>query len=230
MPPNWEWQWVIQEDNEKNSLRKLLGDDPRILYDCNGLRGGTAQTRNLGLTRATGSLIRVLDDDDSLEPTALNQDITNMDGHPERAWTCSRAVDILPDGTEMTPPDPLPPGPVPPGELFRLWQESDDGRLPVHPATLTIRSAILRAFGGWMAIPVSDDTGMLMAVSSVFGGYFGGEVSLRYRKSDFQITAQPWAHDAHNLSIRVKAIQQRVAAITTVISDYRGLITDEAPS
>lgn len=215
LPAGWEWEWLVQEDGSDQQIRSMLPNDRRIHYWWNGLQGGTAQTRNFALTRANGEIVRNLDDDDSLTEGALAQDIGTLASDTSLAWTCSRAVDIHPDGSVHTFPEVIDSGRVLPGTLFQYWKLSN-GLVPVHPATLAIRRNILRAFGGWMAIPVSDDVGMLMAVSSVFTGYYAEDISMRYRKSDFQITAQHYAKSEHTRSQRFRAIEQRVESVLDV--------------
>ncbi|QEV39866.1 hypothetical protein CP978_16030 [Streptomyces nodosus] len=52
----------------------------------------------------------------------------------------------------------------------------------------------MSALGGWMALPSSEDTGLLMALNAVSTGWFIEECGLLYRKWPGQSTAQ----DAHH--------------------------------
>jgi Glycosyl transferase family 2 len=216
MPAGWRWEWVVQEDSETPSLAGILPDDARIGGWWNGVHGGSAQTRNLALARCGGSLVRVLDDDDELEQGALFQDIEALEADPSLGWATSPAVDILPDGSTCAPAEVIPPGRVERGVLFEEWKRAG-GLPPVVPGTMTIRRSLLRAFGGWMALPASEDTGILMAVSSLFPGHYGEKVSLRCHKSAFQITAQEWARSEHTRAQRFGAVEQRVDAILTML-------------
>jgi hypothetical protein len=78
--------------------------------------------------------------------------------------------------------------------VLEHWR-AHDFRLPVHPTTVCIRRPLAVALGGWMGVPGSDDTGLLIAASVVSTGHFTGEVGLYYRKWPGQDTAQPghWA-------------------------------------
>ena len=212
MPDGWEWEWLVQEDSSEPGRGAVLPDDRRLRYECNGYSGGIAQTRNLALVRAGGVLVRNLDDDDLLTPTALSQDIAAIGSGGEAVWACSRAVDLMPDGTTKSFDDAIQPGTVPPGELFRRWKESG-GRMPLHPATLAIRADVLRRFGGWMALPTSEDVGMLMAVSSAYPGVYSSGVSMRYRKHENQVTAtRSRSETAPQAERRFRAIEQRAQA------------------
>jgi glycosyltransferase involved in cell wall biosynthesis len=212
LPVGWSFQLLIQEDSAEPSLQKLLPNDPRISYSWNGQRGGIATTRNLGLVRAEGRYLRVLDDDDELIQGALFRDISILESKPDIAWTTSRAVDRNPDGSEYEPPSSIEFGMIEVGGLYQSWIEKS-GIPPVHPATLCARTSVLRAFGGWMALPISDDVGLLMAMSNIFRGYFADHVSLRYFKSDFQVTASEYSNSPSSKQARILAISQRVQSM-----------------
>ncbi len=56
---------------------------------------------------------------------------------------------------------------------------------------LCVRRDLLFALGGWMTLPASGDTGLLMALNVVAAGYFIAETGLLYRKWPGQVTSQP---------------------------------------
>lgn len=217
LPSGWDWEWVVQEDGVDDSLASVMPDDPRVRYGWNGVEGGPAITRNLGLTRAMGSLVRVLDDDDRLMPNALGRDIAILESDHSLGWMCSRAVDVRADGALDHFPDLLPEGRVESGALLEAWR-SLGGTLPVVPGTVTVRTEILRAVGGWMGLPASEDVGMLMTVASLYAGYYSSEASLYRVCSETQTTAQEWAKSEHNRALRLAAVEQRVAAVTELLS------------
>ncbi len=53
-----------------------------------------------------------------------------------------------------------------------------------------MRHDLLLALGGWMALPASEDTGLLLALSAVSCGWFTPETGLLYRKWPDQVTSQ----------------------------------------
>lgn len=214
LPNNWSLEWIVQADGDVPVLSDFLPmDDRRISYSYNGQHSGTAITRNLALSRASGKYVRVLDDDDELLPGAIAQDIRILEDNPGVAWTTSRAIDKLPDGTEFLPNQILPAGKIPIGGMFDIWIQSD-GVPPVHPATLCARIEVIRAFGGWMALPVSDDVGLLMAMSLLLPGYFAPLVSMQYNKSDIQITSSEYSKSKRSKEQRMTAIRQRVESMS----------------
>ena len=213
LPDGWDWEWLVQEDGQTGLLHgsPLTTADPRILPGS-GPAGGPGVARNLALARASGSLIRVLDADDLLMPGALARDIVALADH---AYTTSEALDLLTDGSDAAVVDPHPEGPLVRGTLLKLWRR-DAYRLPVHPATLCIRRDLLLALGGWMALPASEDTGLLIAANTVSDGYHQAEPSLRYRRWSGQTTAQPAHHEPSQRSARIRLIEQRATALSTL--------------
>lgn len=211
LPPDWEWQWVIQEDGQTGEVAAMLPDDLRISVGANR-RSGEPTARNMCLSRATGELIKVLDSDDQLTRGALKREIDILSQYPEIGWSTSRALDLHEDGSttgfEHNPPE----GPIHPGEVLRHWR-SHSFRASVHPASLCVRRDLLVALGGWMALPASGDTGLLLALNTVSNGYFIAEVGLLYRKWPGQMTSQPSHSDPIEWSARMRIIGERADAL-----------------
>jgi glycosyltransferase involved in cell wall biosynthesis len=214
LPPGWSWEWLLQEDGQAGLLHQaLLTDpDPRIFVG-QGPAGGPGVARTLALARASGTLVRVLDADDLLMPGALARDIAALAEHP---YATSAALDLLPSGSSTLPADPHPEGPLVRGSVLALWQRNGYTP-PVHPATLCIRRDLLLALGGWMALPASEDTGLLIAANSVADGYHLAEPSLRYRRWPGQTTAQPAHADPDQRAHRVRIIELRAAALASLL-------------
>jgi glycosyltransferase involved in cell wall biosynthesis len=216
LPEGWSWQWVVQEDSDTPSLGHLLPDDPRIDFSYNGAHFGPATTRNLALVRARGAITRNLDDDDELSPDALARDIEMFQKHPNVAWVTSEASDVA-HGTIHPHPTPFPEGLVPIDGLRETWLRMPEKVPPVHPATLCVRTEHLRAMGGWMALPFSEDTALLMSISSRFPGYHGRHVSLFYHRSEIQISNNEGLRTRDSKSTRAAAIVQRLRAMDEVM-------------
>jgi glycosyltransferase involved in cell wall biosynthesis len=214
MPSGWDWEWIIQEDGESGSVASMLPDDKRISHGT-GRHGGAGIARNLGLARAQGSLIKVLDADDMLLPGALKRDIQVLETHPDVAWTTSRVLDLLPDGStigfEFDPPE----GRLQGTSVLDHWR-THNYRASVHPATLCIRRSILLALGGWMGLPASEDTGLLISASVISDGYFIAEAGLLYRKWAGQSTAQDAHTSPQEHQARMSLISARADALLAV--------------
>lgn len=216
LPPGWAWQWVIQEDAERPSLETLLPKDPRIEFDFNGGHFGPAITRNLALIRARGGIVRNLDDDDELAPDALALDIEAFVTHPGLAWVTSEAADVTTHGEIKRHSTPFPAGPVAAGALTEAWLLSPERVPPVHPATMCVKTDVLRSLGGWMAMPFSEDTGLLMATASRFPGRHGGHVSLFYHRGPLQVSETQSLKTRESKSARAALITQRIRAMDAV--------------
>ncbi|MFG1753664.1 glycosyltransferase family 2 protein [Streptosporangium sandarakinum] len=211
LPTGWEWEWIVQEDGETDALAGLLPDDPRISRGS-GRRGGPGVARTLALSRAAGQLVKVLDADDQLTPGTLTRDITVLTEHPAIGWTTSRVLDLLPDGSTVGFDQDPPEGLIQRGAVLRHWL-AHSYRAQVHPASLCIRRDLLLALGGWMALPASEDTGLLIAANTVSDGYFSAEPGLLYRKWSGQVTSQA-AHIAETeRAARMQVIKDRAGAL-----------------
>ena len=211
LPDGWEWQWVVQEDGQTDEVAPRIPDDPRISFG-QGRAGRAGMARTLALPRAEGSLVKVLDADDQLTPGALARDIEVLTQNPEVGWSTSRVLDLLPDGeTRGFDSDPDE-GILERGSVLRSWQAADHTS-PVHPATLCVRRELLLALGGWMALPASEDTGLLLALDAVAPGWFSSEVGLLYRKWEGQVTAAASHVDQAELAARMAVVEARAISL-----------------
>jgi glycosyltransferase involved in cell wall biosynthesis len=212
LPAGWDWQWVVQEDGQSGQVAAALPENPRISAG-NGRPGGPGVARTMTLARAIGSLVKVLDADDQLLPGTLARDITVFTEHPDVGWTTSKALDLLPDGSTVAwDQDDPPEGRLDSHDVFAYWLDHDH-RAQVLPSTICIRRELLLAVGGWMALPASEDTGMLLAASVLSPGYFIAEDGLLYRKWPGQSTAQTAHLDPAERDGRMAVIEARVRAL-----------------
>jgi glycosyltransferase involved in cell wall biosynthesis len=211
LPDGWEWNWVIQEDGTTDDVRPHVPDDERISFR-QGRPGGPGVARTIALARADGAYVKVLDADDRLTPGALARDLAALEADPAIGWATSRALDLLPDGsTAGFPGDPAD-GPVERGAVLRFWKENGY-RAQVHPATLFVRRELLTALGGWMALPASEDTGLLLALNAVSRGWFTAEAGLLYRKWEGQVTGQASHVDPAERNARMAVAEARARAL-----------------
>lgn len=215
VPGGWEWEWVVQEDGRTGDVARLLPPDPRVRVGTGRPHGGVGQTRNMALARSRGELVKAFDGDDVMAPGTLARDIAVLSRPDDVGWTTSRALDLLPDGsTAASEYDPAP-GRLEPGVVAEYWR-AHGYRLPVHGVTLCVRRPLLVALGGWMGVPGSDDTGLLIAASVVATGFFHSEVGLYYRKWPGQVTAQAAHTEPDEWNARMGLIDERAHALRTV--------------
>ena len=211
LPEGWEWHWVIQEDGRTDDVRPYVPDDVRVTFR-QGRPGGPGVARTVALAHADGAYVKVLDADDQLLPGTLARDLAVLEADPSIGWATSRVLDLLPDGsTAGFPGDPAD-GPIERGAVLDYWK--DNGfRAQVHPATLLARRDLLVALGGWMALPASEDTGLLLALNAVSRGWFSQEVGLLYRKWEGQATGQAAHVDPAEREARMAVVEARARAL-----------------
>ncbi|AKA05118.1 glycosyltransferase [Streptomyces noursei ZPM] len=207
LPDGWEWRWVVQEDGTGAEVAPYVPDDPRVTFR-QGRPGGPGVARTIALARAEGEYVKVLDADDQLTPGALARDLAALEGDPGIGWATSRVLDLLPDGSTVGFAGDPAPGPVERGAVLDFWK-AHDYRAPVHPASLCVRRDLLLALGGWMALPASEDTGLLLALNAVSRGWFSSEVGLLYRKWPGQVTGQASHTDAGERDARMAVVEAR---------------------
>jgi len=178
MPPDWDWQWIVQEDGETGIPQAALPTDPRISAGS-GPRSRASAARTVALSRVDGALLRTVDADDLLPEGALYRDITTLIDHPTIGWCVSPTVDLVRDGSLRSGPRDPNPGPLPPGFLA---DGERAGMLQVHGMTLCTYAALVRTLGGWPALPMQEDVGLLLAAEAVAEGWMIQEPGLIYRR------------------------------------------------
>lgn len=216
LPEGWTWEWCIQEDGPDVASKELLPEpsDPRI-HISSSRKGGPAVARTMAFARSTGSLIKVLDADDELTEGALARDIAALEAHPPVGWTTSRVVDLMPDGSLLGFEGDPEHGTIARGAVLDHWRAHH--RPQVHPATLCARRDLVTLLGGWMALPASEDTGLLTALSVLREGFFISDVGLRYRKHAAQSTAHPDHREGEEWAARMDIIEARAAALAHLL-------------
>ncbi|GAB3951242.1 glycosyltransferase family 2 protein [Streptomyces sparsus] len=210
LPDGWDWQWVVQEDGETDAVAPYLPDDPRLSFG-QGRPGRAGVARTLALSRAVGTYVKVLDADDQLTPGALARDLAAL-SQPGVSWSTSRVLDLLPDGSTVGFDQDPSAGPIQRGEVLDHWR-THDYRAQVHPATLAAPRKLVLALGGWMALPASEDTGLLMALNAVSTGWFTAETGLLYRKWPGQVTSDAAHEHAGERNARMAVVEARALAL-----------------
>ena len=210
LPAGWRLEWIVQEDGAAPSLAHQFARVPCVRYEANGAQLGIAATRNLGLSRATGDLVQVLDCDDVLLPGALKSLIPKFVEHRIH-WAVGQADDLMPDGSRVEWKSALPYGVVPAGSVNQ-WAEEHGGNWPIHCAGLMLRAVSLRAIGGWVGLPGDEDIAMFAALSEITDGYNFDGVTWLYRQHPQQVTrskaTRQLSEGCRRLSLqRVKALQ-----------------------
>ncbi|MFD3482634.1 glycosyltransferase family 2 protein [Streptomyces sp. NPDC058665] len=191
LPHGWSWEWIVQEDGRTSRPTAALPNDPRVRVGT-GTRGGAGVARTLGLARARGDLVRALDADDLLMEGALARDIQVFRDFPGISWCVSSCLDLLPDGALVPGPYDPPAGAL---SFQQLREQFEADRFPVVGTHLTVRTGLVRALGGWPALPALEAMALVLACAAVAPGRMISEPGGIYRKHPAQTTAQPHYRD-----------------------------------
>ncbi|MEU7132951.1 glycosyltransferase [Streptomyces sp. NPDC046261] len=218
LPDDWEWHWIIQEDGKSDGVAPHVPDDVRVTFR-QGRPGGPGVARTMALAHADGEYAKILDADDQLPPGALARDLAVLEGDRSVGWTTSRVLDLMPDGSTVGFDQDPEGGPIERGAVLDHWK-AHNYRAQVHPATLFVRRDLLLALGGWMALPASEDTGLLLALDAVSRGWFTREVGLLYRKWPGQATGQSAHTDAAERDARMAVVEARARALASCRWQY----------
>jgi len=213
LPDGWEWRWLIQEDGRTDAVVPHVPEDERVTFR-QGRPGGPGVARTIALAHADGEYVKILDADDRLAPGALARDLAALEEDRTLGWATSRVLDFLPDGSTVGFPGDPDDGPIERGILLDHWK-ANGFRARVHPATLFVRRDLLFALGGWMALPASEDTGLLLALNALSRGWFSAEVGLLYRKWEGQVTGQAPHVDPAERDARMAVVEARARALAS---------------
>ncbi|WTX00918.1 glycosyltransferase family 2 protein (plasmid) [Streptomycetaceae bacterium NBC_01309] len=212
LPEDWTWEWRVHEDGPHVGAADVLPvDHDRRIRISSSRVGGPHVSRTMAFAHSIGVLVKTFDADDRLTEGALARDILAL-RNPAVGWATSAALDLMPDGSLEAPPevDP-PPGLLPRGSLYDFWSRNHYPR--VHPATLCVRRELLALKGGWMALPASGDTGLLLGLSALSDGWFTAECGLHYRRHPGQTTAHPHHNRGPDWKARMSLIMEHTQAL-----------------
>lgn len=210
LPAGWSVQWVIQEDGHSGIPLAQVPDAPWISKGS-GRPGGAARARTLALLRTYGDLVRCLDADDLFaDPDVLARDIAVLSTHADLGWCVAPTLDLHPDGSLHPGPYDPPPGRLPSG--FLLASARDRG-IPVMGTTMTARTDLVRALGGWPALPGYEDAALLLACEAVSDGWMQEHPGEIYRRHSGQTTVSPEYQNPDEKEARISAGIERAASL-----------------
>ncbi|OLT48979.1 hypothetical protein BJF85_11065 [Saccharomonospora sp. CUA-673] len=209
LPDDWEFEWLVQEDGAEPALESVVGRVAGVRYAANGTQAGIAGTRNLALARARGELVRVLDHDDVLLDGALANPLTRLADEPALGWVMTAAGEIDETGVRSGGAAPARTGSVPRGTVGAVTDVG--GSWSQMCAGLTARTDLVRALGGWMAAPRSEDVGLMTALAELSDGYVDDEVGWLYRRHRAQTHLEADWQARGDAAVRM--IDQRLAAL-----------------
>lgn len=231
LPEGWGWEWAVQCDGPQD-VPAQIRQDSRCSVDTNR-PSGPGPTRTMALARTAGEIVRNLDADDYLTEGALARDIAAHMAHPEIGWTTAPAFDRHPDGSlhRWVNDDPEP-GVVGLGWVLSQWEARSWQYLPIIPTSLSIRRSLVEWLGGWMALPTSEDTGLLLAANAVTPGLLHGDPGVIYRKHDAQVTATSDHRNPAHAEQRRRLIVARAQALrgSSSVAELLAVSGDSRPT
>ncbi|MET8130072.1 glycosyltransferase [Streptomyces sp. NPDC005231] len=211
------WEWVLALDGvSEEVMPEVLRMDARVRVVALPRPVGAGAARNFAVNEVTADWLTTSDDDDVLPAQSLSARLRYAQKH-DLGWCAGWSADLHPDRSINTWRCSTPPGFHAPGDVWRHWA-SPDWTIPIGPTTLMARTEIVRASGGYAALPQGEDYAYLVGVTGVARGALLPTVVYHYRKHAEQMTSQPeylvmelqarrfaWEHGKHLEALRKEA-------------------------
>lgn len=208
------WEWVLALDGASvEKVPEVLRTDTRVKVVALPRPVGAGAARNFAMNEVTAEWLTTSDDEDVLPAKSLSARFRYAQEH-ELGWCAGWSADLHPDSSITNWRCSTPPGFHAPGDVWRHWA-SPDSTIPIGPTTLLARTEIVRASGGYAALPQGEDYAYLVGVTGAARGALLPTVVYHYRKHSEQMTAQPeypamelqarrfaWNHGKHLESLR----------------------------
>ncbi|MDW4910675.1 glycosyltransferase family 2 protein [Streptomyces sp. ADMS] len=208
------WEWVLALDGvSEEGVPKVLRADARVKVVALPKPVGAGAARNFAVNEVSADWLTTSDDDDVLPAQSLSVRLRYAQRH-DLGWCAGWSADLHPDRSITPWRCSTPPGFHAPGDVWRYWA-SPDSTIPIGPTTLLARTAIVRASGGYAALPQGEDYAYFVGVTGAARGALLPTVVYHYRKHSEQMTAQPeypamelqarrfaWNHGKHLESLR----------------------------
>ncbi|MFI1183588.1 glycosyltransferase family 2 protein [Streptomyces sp. NPDC020799] len=208
------WEWVLALDGvSEDGVPEVLRTDGRVKVVALPRPVGAGAARNFAVNEVTADWLTTSDDDDVLPAKSLSVRLRYAQKH-DLGWCAGWSADLHSDQSITTWRCSTPPGFYAPGDVWRHWA-TPDSTIPIGPTTLLARTEIVRASGGYAALPQGEDYAYLVGVTGAARGALLPTIVYHYRKHAEQMTAQPeypamelqarrfaWNHGKHLESLR----------------------------
>ncbi|AZS76220.1 glycosyltransferase [Streptomyces lydicus] len=184
------WERVLALDGvSAEGVPEVLRSDARVKVVALPRPVGAGAARNFAVNEVTADWLTTSDDDDVLPARSLSVRLRYAQKH-DLGWCAGWSADLHPDCSITTWRCSTPPGFHGPGDVWRHWA-TPDSTIPIGPTTLMARTEIVRASGGYAALPQGEDYAYLVGVTGAARGALLPTVVYHYRKHAEQMTAQP---------------------------------------
>jgi glycosyltransferase involved in cell wall biosynthesis len=169
--------------------------------------GGVASARNLGTAHARGANILFLDDDDYLEPTAVETLLAGIEGNPGTVWSAGHCAYVDEAGREL------------PGRKGLSYESGDIYERMIFdclmscPSSVMVRTEVIRALGGFdEEVCPSEDYDLWLALAREYPITAAPAIVTNYRCHTQQISKNQWSRH-YQTSLRVLQKHRRRARI-----------------
>ncbi|MGC5240838.1 glycosyltransferase family 2 protein [Streptomyces albogriseolus] len=150
------WRWVLALDGvSEGGVPEVLRSDARVKVVALPRPVGAGAARNFAVNEVTADWLTTSDDDDVLPAQSLSVRLRYAQEH-DLGWCAGWSADLHLDRSITTWRCSTPPGFHAPGDVWRHW-ESPDATIPIGPTTLLARTELVRASGGYAALPQGED-------------------------------------------------------------------------
>ncbi|WP_329222579.1 glycosyltransferase family A protein [Streptomyces microflavus] len=227
-----EWQWILALDGVPISqLPARLRNDARVQTVLLPRAVGAGAARNFAMNEVSADWCTTADDDDLLPEGSLSARLRHAREHG-LGWCAGWSADLHEDGAVSTWRCPTPPGFHEAGDVWGYWP-NPEATIPIGPTTLLARTDLIRASGGYAALPQGEDYAYLVGITGTASGALLPTVVYHYRKHPEQMTAQPsypamesrarqfaWRHGKHLASLRAEITHRDSAFPRAVPRDH----------
>ncbi len=199
-----DWELLLWDDGSDAQgallLQQAAQADPRIRLFRGPENRGLAFGLNQCLSRARGTLIARMDDDDISEPERLEKQVRYLQAHPEADWVGTQAWLFDDNGIWGSHhAEPLP------GERDYLRYSPF-----IHPSVMFRREALERA-GGYLELPLTqrcEDYELFMRMAAMgMQGHNLPEKLLRYREDRSKLMKRTFRSCYREMIVRIRGFR-----------------------
>lgn len=196
--------WIVSYDDDRipepllDTMRQCQQHLPDLRLVVSGRKAGPSTARTVALSYVRTPWTAALDADDVWLPGGLDL-LAGTAQAADAPWCAGLTTDVYDDGRQVFP-DYLPTGPQPAGAVYEAYERL--GFLPFHGCAVVWATRVLWQMGGWPALPSNEDSGLVLAASESFAGYYqGGTPVYGYRKHSGQTTADDRFADREAIAV-----------------------------
>jgi glycosyltransferase involved in cell wall biosynthesis len=180
-------QVIVVDDGSEVDLGPVVSKyDGRVDF-IRKPNGGVASARNVGITRARGSYVIFLDDDDYLEPAAVETLLAALHGQPGTAWVAGGCAYVDELGRTLD------------GKKGLTYESGDRYERMIYdclmscPSSVLVQTDVVRAVGGFDEdVCPSEDYDLWLSLARDYPLRVTTAIVTNYRSHAQQISSAQW--------------------------------------